>query len=87
MRWTTTSSRARRRRNPVRLGFSDGDFAGGGSDALADALVAAGDEEAIRARVQAHLEAGATQVAIQPLEEDDSFGRETLRRLAPVLRA
>jgi probable F420-dependent oxidoreductase len=67
------------------LGFSDADFEGGGSDALVDALVTAGDEEAIRARVQAHLDAGATQVAIQPLEDDDPFGRETLRRLAPVL--
>jgi probable F420-dependent oxidoreductase len=69
------------------LGFSDDDFAGGGSDALVEALVAAGDEEAIRARVQEHLDAGATQVAIQPLEPDDPFGRETLRRLAPVLLA
>jgi probable F420-dependent oxidoreductase len=69
------------------LGFSDADFAGGGSDALVDALVAAGDEEAIRARVQEHLDAGATQVAIQPLEHDDPFGRKTLRRLAPVLLA
>jgi probable F420-dependent oxidoreductase len=67
------------------LGFSAADFAGGGSDALVDALVAAGDEEAIRARVRQHLDAGATQVAIQPLEDDDPFGRETLRRLAPVL--
>jgi probable F420-dependent oxidoreductase len=69
------------------LGFSDDDVAGGGSDALVAALVAAGDEEAIRARVQEHLEVGATQVAIQPLEDDDRFGRETLRRLAPVLLA
>jgi len=28
---------------------------------------------------------GASQVAIQPLEEGDPFGRETFRRLAPVL--
>jgi probable F420-dependent oxidoreductase len=67
------------------LGFADRDFEHGGSDALVDALVAAGDEETIGARVRAHLEAGATQVAIQPLEDDDPFGRETLRRLAPVL--
>jgi hypothetical protein len=33
--------------------------------------------------VQAHLDAGATQVAIHPLEEGDPFGRATLRRLAP----
>jgi probable F420-dependent oxidoreductase len=69
------------------LGFSDADFERGGSDVLVDALVAIGDEEAIHARVQAHLDAGATQVAIQPLEEGDPFGRATLRRLAPVLLA
>ena len=67
------------------LGFTDADFADGGSDALVDALVAAGDEEAVRQRVEAHLDAGATQVAIQPLEAGDAFGLETLRRLAPVL--
>jgi probable F420-dependent oxidoreductase len=67
------------------LGFADADFEDGGSDALVDALVVAGDEEAIAARCRAHLEAGATQVAIQPLEGGDPFGRETLRRLAPVL--
>jgi probable F420-dependent oxidoreductase len=67
------------------LGFTDDDFANGGSDRLADALVAAGDEEAIRTRVRQHLDAGATQVAIQPLEDGDPLGRETLRRLAPAL--
>jgi probable F420-dependent oxidoreductase len=67
------------------LGFSDADFENGGSDALVDALVVAGDEEAIRARAQEHLAAGATQVAIQPLEDHDPFGQATLDRLAPVL--
>jgi probable F420-dependent oxidoreductase len=67
------------------LGFSDDDFANGGSDALVDALVAAGDEETIRARVREHLDAGATQVAIQPLENVDQFGLATLRRLAKAL--
>ena len=67
------------------LGFADDDFSDGGSDRLVDALVAAGDAEAIAARCRAHLEAGASQVAVQPLEEGDPFGRETLRRLAPVL--
>jgi probable F420-dependent oxidoreductase len=69
------------------LGFSDADFEGGGSDALVDALVVAGDEEAILERVRAHLDAGATQVAVQPLEDDDPFALETLRRLAPALLA
>jgi probable F420-dependent oxidoreductase len=69
------------------LGFTDADFEGGGSDALVQALVVAGDEEAIRGRVQEHLAAGATQVAIHPLEDRDPFGLETLRRLAPLLPA
>jgi probable F420-dependent oxidoreductase len=67
------------------LGFDDADFENGGSAALVDAVIAAGDADAIVARCRAHLEAGATQVAIQPLEGGDPFGRETLRRLAPVL--
>ena len=67
------------------LGFGEADFEDGGSDALVDALVVAGSEEAIRARVQEHLEAGATQVAVHALEDDDPFGHETLRRLAPGL--
>jgi probable F420-dependent oxidoreductase len=67
------------------LGFSDEDLEEGGSDALADALVAAGDEEVILARVQEHLDAGADQVAIHPIEDRDPLGLATLRRLAPVL--
>jgi probable F420-dependent oxidoreductase len=67
------------------LGFTDAEFEGGGSEGLVDALVAAGDEEAIATRVREHLDAGATQVALHVLEEDDPFGRPTLRRLAPVL--
>ena len=61
------------------------DLAGGGSDTLAQALVVAGDEAAIEERCRQHLDAGASQVAIQPLEAGDPFGRETFRRLAPVL--
>ena len=67
------------------LGFADDDLANGGSDALARALVVAGDERAIEERCREHLDAGASQVAIQPLEEGDPFGRETFRRLAPAL--
>ena len=38
------------------LGFADDDFEDGGSDALVDALVAAGDADAIVARCRAHLD-------------------------------
>ena len=67
------------------LGFSDADFANGGSEELVDAVVAAGSADAIEARCRSHLEAGATQVAIHPLEEGDPFARETLRCLAGAL--
>ena len=52
------------------LGFGDTDFADGGSDRLVDALVAWGDETAIRARIQAHFDAGADHVCIQPLHPE-----------------
>jgi probable F420-dependent oxidoreductase len=50
-----------------RLGFTDDDFAGGGSDRFIDANVAWGDEAAIRARVQQHFDAGADHVCVQPI--------------------
>jgi probable F420-dependent oxidoreductase len=47
-----------------RLGFEPADFASGGSDRLIDATVAWGDAAAIRAHLDRHFEAGATQVCI-----------------------
>ena len=55
------------RQNWTRMGFEDSDYRDGGSNRLIDALVAWGDEAAIRGRVNDHLEAGATHVCIQPL--------------------
>jgi probable F420-dependent oxidoreductase len=51
----------------LELGFAEEDLADGGSDAFVDALVAWGDEEAVVARVRAHLDAGADHVAVQAL--------------------
>jgi probable F420-dependent oxidoreductase len=56
--------------NLLRLGFSEGDLADGGSDRLVDAIVAWGDVEAIQTRVTDHLDAGADHVSIQVLSED-----------------
>jgi probable F420-dependent oxidoreductase len=67
------------------LGFTDEDFGGGISDRLVDSVVAWGDEDAIRARVRAHLEAGADHVAIQPLVPSRGLGLDQLRALAPAL--
>jgi len=68
------------------LGFEDADFADGGSDRVVDAIVAWGDEDAIRARIQAHWDAGADHVCIQPLRPDGGPGAdlELLAALAPA---
>jgi probable F420-dependent oxidoreductase len=58
------------RANWERLGFSEDDLAGGGSDRFLDAMVAWGDETAIRTRIKAHFDAGASHVCIQPLHPD-----------------
>lgn len=55
------------RQNLRRLGFTEEDLSDGGSDRLVDHLVAWGDEDTVRARVQEHLDAGATHVVVQPL--------------------
>ena len=50
-----------------RLGFTDDDVRKPGSDKLIDAVVAHGTPEAIAARLNEHLDAGADHVAIQVL--------------------
>jgi len=56
--------------NLRRLGWSEDDFAAGGSDALVDAVVAWGDVDTVTARVAAHHKAGADHVCIQVLAPD-----------------
>jgi probable F420-dependent oxidoreductase len=56
--------------NLKRIGWSEAELAGDGSDALVDAIVAWGDARAIRARVEKHLENGADHVCIQALRVD-----------------
>jgi probable F420-dependent oxidoreductase len=67
--------------NLRRLGFSDEDVSGDGSDRLVDAIVAWGSLDQVRARVLAHLEAGADHVAVQAL---GPRSLEQLLELAPV---
>lgn len=68
-----------------RLGFTEQDLADGGSDQLVDALVAWGDVEAIRARVAAHIAAGADHVCLQALTEDPAaIPYDQWRALAPL---
>jgi probable F420-dependent oxidoreductase len=58
------------RQHWLRLGFDEDDLANGGSDRFLDAMVAWGDESAIRQRIQAHFEAGASHVCIQALHPE-----------------
>jgi probable F420-dependent oxidoreductase len=71
--------------NLLRLGFTEADFANGGSDRLVDALVAWGDEEAIAARIREHLDAGADHVGIHVLSDQGAFPRAVWRTLAPAV--
>ncbi|WP_435130850.1 LLM class F420-dependent oxidoreductase [Actinacidiphila sp. bgisy144] len=68
-----------------RLGFTDEDFADGGSNALLEALFAIGDTVDVRTRVAAYHEAGADHVALQVLRPDGALPREEWRELAAVL--
>lgn len=58
------------RNNWKRLGFSDEDLDDGGSNRFLDAMVAWGTETAINRRIEAHFDAGASHVCIQPLHPD-----------------
>jgi probable F420-dependent oxidoreductase len=58
------------------LGFTDEDFADGGSDRLVDAIVAWGDENTIAKRIEAHWQAGADHVCIQALRPDGEMGSD-----------
>jgi probable F420-dependent oxidoreductase len=72
--------------NLRRLGWGDEDLGGGGSDKLVDAIVAWGDEDAIAARVKAHLDSGADHVAVQVLDPDPAaLPMDQWRTLAPAL--
>jgi probable F420-dependent oxidoreductase len=59
--WSIPNYRA----NLLRMGYTEADFANGGSDRAADAMLAWGDVAAIRQRIQEHWDAGADQVSIQ----------------------
>ncbi|WP_329202200.1 TIGR03620 family F420-dependent LLM class oxidoreductase [Streptomyces sp. NBC_01435] len=72
--------------NVRRLGFGDKDIIGGPSRRLVDAIVAHGDADAIRRRVEQHLDAGADHVCLQALTADpSSLPEREWRELAPAL--
>jgi probable F420-dependent oxidoreductase len=73
-------------RNLKRVGWTDADVAGQGSDALIDAVVVWGDVDRIAVRVRQHLDAGADHVCVQVVSEDELDPcLPQLRELAPAL--
>ena len=57
--------------NLLRFGFTERDIADGGSDRLIDAVIPHGSAEQIAEAVQAHFDAGANHVALQPVGHGD----------------
>jgi probable F420-dependent oxidoreductase len=58
-------------KNLLEFGFSEDDFRDGGSDKLIDAVIPNGSPERVAAHIEAHLDAGADHVCIQPLGSDE----------------
>ncbi|MGC4806143.1 TIGR03620 family F420-dependent LLM class oxidoreductase [Micromonospora sp. DT233] len=73
--------------NLRRFGWTDEDFAGGGSDRLIDALIPWGPVEKVAAGLEQHYQAGADEIAIQVLNGGDAtaFPADAFRALAAVL--
>jgi probable F420-dependent oxidoreductase len=70
-----------------RFGLDESDLTGEGSERFLDQAVIWGSDDDIRAGLDAHLDSGADQVAIQilPLDPTDHLPREEWRRLAAIL--
>lgn len=76
--------------NLRRLGFTQADFADGGSDRLIDATVAIGEPAAVAERVRGFLAAGADHVAVQVVTGEDralAVPLDAYRALAAELAA
>jgi len=67
------------------FGFTEADFDNGISDRLVDAIVAWGNEDIVRERLEAHRQAGASHVCVLALSPDGSTvpNEHTLEILAP----
>jgi probable F420-dependent oxidoreductase len=71
--------------NLRRLGWTEADLSGGGSDALIDALVAHGSAAQVASRLTEHLGAGADHVSIQLLTLPGAGPAEGYRELAGAI--
>ena len=74
--------------NLKRMGWTEADVGGAGSDAVIDAVVAWGDVDRIANRVRAQLDAGADHVCVQVVSDDENdVCLPQLRELSAALLA
>jgi probable F420-dependent oxidoreductase len=59
--------------NWLRIGFTQADLEGGGSDKFIDAMCLWGDAATVKKGLRAHFDAGATHVCLQPVHADGDF--------------
>jgi probable F420-dependent oxidoreductase len=71
--------------NLRRLGWTEADLSGAGSDALIDALVAHGSPAEVAAQLTRHLDAGADHVCLHLITEEGADPLPGYRALAPAL--
>jgi probable F420-dependent oxidoreductase len=71
--------------NLRRLGWTEADLSGAGSDALIDALVAHGSPAEIAGQLIRHLDAGADHVCLQLVTEEGADPLPSYRALAQAL--
>lgn len=64
-------------------GFDESDFEQGGSDRLLDAIFALGDLEATRARIQSHVDAGADEIGLYPINPREQLAPGQVGGLDP----
>jgi probable F420-dependent oxidoreductase len=69
--------------NLLKFGYTEQDLENGGSDRLIDAVIPHGSAEQVAEAIQAHFEAGADHVCLQPLGHDEPT--EDYRALAAAL--
>ena len=69
----------------LRLGFTEDDFSDGGGERFLDAIVSWGSADSIRAHIQAHFDAGADHVCIEPVNPQDTVEPDwnAMETLAP----
>jgi len=71
--------------NLRRLGYSEDDVAGGGSDRLVDAVIPWGSPSSVARRLREHLDAGADHVCVQIVGAGDGFPTAGYQELAVQL--